>query len=122
MTSVEGRVSSGKQERQNTKNRAWYFPLDPPDTSFSPPVPRHSTPLPARKSQSLPILSKRQLLIFRVWNRSFYHGFEMRDIVPHRGLSLKRNLARKVIERRAQPAHDLQGCRAINADLVEGQR
>jgi hypothetical protein len=24
----------------------------------------------------------------------------MRDIVPHRGLSLKRNLARKVIERR----------------------
>lgn len=31
-----------------------------------------------------------------IWNRSFYHGFEMRDIVPHCGLSLKRNLARNV--------------------------
>src|SRR6266404_1495872 len=53
MTSVEGRVSSGKQERQNTKNRAWYFPLDPPDTSFSP---RPST-LDSVTGAKIPILA-----------------------------------------------------------------
>ena len=43
-------------------------------------------------------------------------------MLPDSGLSLKRDRAGKVMERGAQTAHDLHGCRAINADLVEGQR